>query len=228
MNDNHFGYQGATNLISQVLPRYSIASPNVEPHYQISGAVGILLRLFGSIDPEPLIKFAKFSSDDKRAKKVRNAAAELKSTRYHGAILADETGFGKNKETLLSLLLYCVMAEPTKPNVLLVPGTLIDSWLKELLSWPFFKTILSYEEKSFQATTKINSSHGNIDMPIVICAEGWCATSQMYAILVGKGSKVPGQQIVQLQPPKKTSYASHSHAADLPGSSTDPPVRDFE
>ncbi|KAJ5106182.1 Helicase C-terminal [Penicillium angulare] len=70
----------------------------------------------------------------------------------------EETGFGKAKESLLPLLLYCVVAKPTSPNVLLVPGTLIDPWLGELENWPFFETILSYDQRGVQRHVTISRS----------------------------------------------------------------------
>lgn len=120
-------------------------------HYQVNGAVGICLKLLGSIDPQPLTAFGKLAPDGGKAKRLKEAAAHLSHLCIHGAILADETGFGKTKIALLVLMLYCILARPKKPNVLLVPGTLIVHWLEELKEdWPFFRSILSHSEYVFR------------------------------------------------------------------------------
>lgn len=71
----------------------------------------------------------------------------------HGAILSDQTGFGKTKVALWALLLYCILARPKKPNVLLVPGTLMAPGLMEIKDpLAIFESILSYSEHTFKDT----------------------------------------------------------------------------
>ncbi|KAJ5737100.1 Helicase C-terminal [Penicillium malachiteum] len=119
-------------------------------HYQLSGAVGAVMKLTGLIDLEPLIKYGMVDLKSQKAEGIREAARHLESLKYHGAILADETGFGKTKLSLLALLLYCILAKPNKPHVLLIPGTLIGLWLDELSLWPYFTVFLSYGDPSFK------------------------------------------------------------------------------
>ncbi|RDW62917.1 uncharacterized protein DSM5745_10028 [Aspergillus mulundensis] len=132
-------------------------------HYQISGAVGIILKLYGHIDPQVLLESTN-CLDHPRAEEVREAAAVLNSVCLHGAILADETGFGKTKQSLLAAVLHTFLYNERdrrgnkchRPILLTVPPTLISQWLAEIRThWPWFFPILSYEDPIFQKDTKL-------------------------------------------------------------------------
>jgi hypothetical protein len=124
--------------------------------YQVSGAIGCLLKLYGTIDIEAvLIQMDK--GDDPSADSIRAAAGRLRDLTLHGCILADEVGFGKTKESLLVALIHSmVYAEKSKetipkdlhrPILLLVPPTLIGQWLKEIQTfWRCFRPVVSYSD----------------------------------------------------------------------------------
>ncbi|KAJ5574154.1 SNF2-like protein [Penicillium hispanicum] len=115
--------------------------------YQITGAVGLALKLIGKIPAKPLLELAGLSAESVEGQRVSRAADRLEDLRIHGAILADETGFGKTKQCLLAALLYAVIAiEPEcRPTLLLVPPGLISQWLDEIKEfWPFFTQVLSH------------------------------------------------------------------------------------
>ncbi|CEL03222.1 hypothetical protein ASPCAL04379 [Aspergillus calidoustus] len=129
-------------------------------HYQISGAVGIILKLYGQIDAEALLLATDYLQHP-QANMVREAAAQLKDICLHGAILADETGFGKTKQTLLAAVLHSILYmekdkegnECHKPVLLVVPPTLISQWLVEIHDhWPCLIPILSYDDSAFRMT----------------------------------------------------------------------------
>ncbi|KAJ6162488.1 SNF2-like protein [Penicillium canescens] len=115
--------------------------------YQINGAVGLLIKLLGNIDPVVLLKWARISRKDSEDKRVIQAAGRLKHLRLHAAICADLTGFGKTKLILLATILYSVLARTNKPTLLLVPSTLISQWVSEIeTNWPYLRPIMSYGE----------------------------------------------------------------------------------
>jgi SNF2 family DNA or RNA helicase len=102
-------------------------------HYQISGAVGLILKLYGQIDAEALL-LATDCLQHPQANMVREAAAQLKDICLHGALLADETSFGKTKQSLLAAVLHSILYmekdkegnECHRPVLLVVPPTLIS------------------------------------------------------------------------------------------------------
>ncbi|OQD66320.1 hypothetical protein PENDEC_c048G01584 [Penicillium decumbens] len=115
--------------------------------YQINGAIGLLIKLLGAIDPAVLLKWASIPVDSAEAVKVKNAAAKLQHLRLHAAICADLTGFGKTKLILLTSLLYSFLADTNRPTLLLVPSALISQWTTEIeTNWSYFRPILSYGE----------------------------------------------------------------------------------
>jgi SNF2 family DNA or RNA helicase len=54
------------------------------------------------------------------------AASEgLRALKLNGALLADETGFGKTEQALLVTLITSITTNSGKPTLLVVPATLI-------------------------------------------------------------------------------------------------------
>ncbi|XHG09858.1 hypothetical protein AWENTII_012895 [Aspergillus wentii] len=134
-------------------------------HYQVSGAIGLVLKLYGKIDAETLLKKTG-SMKHAQADDVRKAAAELQDLCIHGALLADETGFGKTKQALLGALLHTILYVESdeqgkrchKPMLLVVPPTLISQWLAEIrLNWPCFTPLLSYEDAAFRTGMELST-----------------------------------------------------------------------
>ncbi|KAI9376377.1 hypothetical protein BJX61DRAFT_538909 [Aspergillus egyptiacus] len=126
-------------------------------HYQISGAIGLILKLYGQIDAEVLLRKTN-RMEHALANDVREAAASLKDICINGAMLADETGFGKTKQALLAAVLHTFFYterdksgnECHRPVLLVIPPTLIRQWLVEILNyWPYLIPILSYEDPAF-------------------------------------------------------------------------------
>lgn len=114
--------------------------------YQIVGAIGILLKLFGMIDDELLLSGTGFDPQDPRAEKVSSAAGRLRDICIHGAMIADGTGFGKTKQCLLAALLFSFLTKENKPALLIVPASLIYLWVDEIQNhWgKGLRPILSY------------------------------------------------------------------------------------
>ena len=136
-------------------------------HYQISGAIGCILKMYGKIDVEKLLQATK-NKGNPRAKSIREAASHLQHLPVHGCILADEVGLGKTKQsllvTLLHILLYDIVDKDDSskilymPSLLLVPPTLINQWLQEIREfWPCFKAIISYSDHIFKETMALSS-----------------------------------------------------------------------
>jgi hypothetical protein len=63
--------------------------------YQISGAVTLILKLFGKIDIPRVLEKQKIDPTDPRAVRALAASKKLRALKLNGALLADETGFGK-------------------------------------------------------------------------------------------------------------------------------------
>jgi hypothetical protein len=128
-------------------------------HYQISGAVGIILKLYGHIDVDKLLKYCTHVTEDEIVV-MRKAADQLRDLCMSGCILADDVGFGKTKQLLLAAFLHIVMSEETdsqgnriyRPILLVVPSTLIDSWIKEIRAhWQgLFRLVVSYEDHDYK------------------------------------------------------------------------------
>lgn len=87
------------------------------------------------------------------------AAQKLRDLRIGGAILGDETGFGKTKQLLLATLIHTMLYEEYddagsrcyRPILLVIPPTLIRQWWMEIQTdWPYFRPLLSYEESAFR------------------------------------------------------------------------------
>ncbi|KAJ5619498.1 hypothetical protein N7510_003482 [Penicillium lagena] len=127
-------------------------------HYQISGAVGLILKQYGEIDANKLIGSAGLDSNDPRAEKVKLAAKKLTDLQTHCVILADETGFGKTITCLLMLLMRTMPTEIMKPTLLVVPATVIGQWLTEIRGhWPCFRPILSYNDSEWEDALGLDS-----------------------------------------------------------------------
>ncbi|KAJ6176868.1 Helicase C-terminal [Penicillium canescens] len=117
--------------------------------FQINGAVGLLLKLIGSIDPLALLKWAKIPHQSVEGQRVISAAGKLKHLTLHAAICADLTGFGETKLVLLAVQLYSILTEFNKPSLLVVPSALVSQWAAEIQKyWPYFRPILSYGGES--------------------------------------------------------------------------------
>lgn len=135
-------------------------------HYQISGAVGACLKLYGHIDVDKLLKYCGHVTEEEIAT-MREAAAQLRDLCLRGCILADDVGFGKTKQLLLAAFLHMVMSEETdgegniihRPTLLVVPSTLIDSWIKEIRGfWEgLFRLVVSYEDHDYKDVLKETS-----------------------------------------------------------------------
>ncbi|KGO68052.1 Helicase, C-terminal [Penicillium expansum] len=120
-------------------------------HYQIVAAVGILLKLNGHIHGRALLKACGVEATSNRAKKAIKAAEKLTDLQTYGSIVADSTGFGKTKETLLALLIQCLISKVNKPSMILVPAPLVAQWLKEAKEyWPGLRVILSHGDPTLQ------------------------------------------------------------------------------
>lgn len=133
-------------------------------NYQLFGAVGVILKLYGGIDAEKLL-VETGNVDHPRADDVRDAAQSLRDICVHGALLADETGLGKTKQCLLSAALHSFLytemdddgKECYRPMLLVLPPTLIRQWVKEIChEWPLFHPVLSYEDPGLKLTLDID------------------------------------------------------------------------
>jgi SNF2 family DNA or RNA helicase len=135
--------------------------------YQISGAVGCILKMYGKVDADKLLRGTN-NTKNPRAKDVQNAAASLQHLLVHGCILADEVGLGKTKQSLLAALLHILLYDITDkddnskvlymPMLLLVPPTLINQWLHEIREyWPCFKAHISYSDHMFKESMALSS-----------------------------------------------------------------------
>jgi SNF2 family DNA or RNA helicase len=86
--------------------------------YQISGAVGMVLKIYGCIDE------SLFAGTSPQALDMREAARDLEDVTVHGCIMADEVGFGKTKQLLLAAYLHTLLYPEQKPVVGRDTGTL--------------------------------------------------------------------------------------------------------
>ncbi|KAJ0425565.1 P-loop containing nucleoside triphosphate hydrolase protein [Aspergillus carlsbadensis] len=199
-------------------------------HYQISGAVGIILKLYGQIDAEALL-LETDCLQHPQANIVREAAAQLKDICLHGAILADETGFGKTKQSLLAAVLHSILYrekdkrgdECHRPVLLVVPPTLITQWLAEIYDhWPCFIPVLSYEDSGFRMAMDLPA----IPPKAMKCFPDTELLPKRLRYIFDERSKMARQAIVI------TSYATHRQRTGrveesrVPGKPYDPPQYD--
>ena len=75
---------------------------------QVSGVIECVLKLYGQVDAEKLLK-AMGKETGPSATDIRHVATLLNDLKLHGAILSDEVGFGKTKQSLLVTLLHSVL-----------------------------------------------------------------------------------------------------------------------
>ncbi|KAJ5529629.1 SNF2-like protein [Penicillium freii] len=100
--------------------------------YQITGAIGLVLKLFGGIDAKLLLSATGLNPQDPRAERVSSAAEKLRDLQIYGAMIADGTGFGKTKQCLLAALLFSFLTTENKPALLITPTSVIYQWLTEI------------------------------------------------------------------------------------------------
>jgi hypothetical protein len=119
--------------------------------------------MYGSIDSETLLTNTG-SMGHPLADRVREAAKLLTDVCVNGAILADETGFGKTKQCLLAATIHALLfaeKDPQgrqcyRPILLVCPPTLIRQWVAEIYyHWPFLRCVLSYEDNSLKNSLDI-------------------------------------------------------------------------
>ncbi|KAL3464256.1 hypothetical protein BJX64DRAFT_286678 [Aspergillus heterothallicus] len=199
-------------------------------HYQISGAVGVLLKLYGHIDPE-LLLLATDCLQHPQANMVREAAARLKDLCLHGAILADETGFGKTKQSLLVAVLHGILYTEKdtegnncyRPALLVVPPTLITQWLAEIHDhWPCLIPVLSYDDPAFRMAMDLS-----VIPPAAMRAFPDVALLPEHLRFIFDKHNEKARRVIII-----TSYATHRHRAGrveesrTPGKIYDPPQFD--
>ncbi|KAH0346279.1 hypothetical protein KCU83_g7430, partial [Aureobasidium melanogenum] len=129
-------------------------------HYQISGAIGCILKLYGKIDVDKLLSKTP-KPYDFDVEKVKAAADKLHDLLVHGVILGDDVGFGKTKQGLLTACLYQLLDDEQhpkhsqeilhKPALLVVPSSLIHGWMVEIRNeWPCFDLVVSFDDHNFK------------------------------------------------------------------------------
>lgn len=132
--------------------------------YQVLGAVGLHLKLYGRIDAGKLLR-ATSQTGHPRAAQIKEAASRLEDLLMHGAIMADDVGFGKTIMLLLAAFLHSVSTDEVeagrilhRPILLVTPPALISQWVKEIRhEWPFFQAVISYEDHEFRETMALSS-----------------------------------------------------------------------
>lgn len=133
-------------------------------NYQLCGAVGVVLKLYGYVDAELLLA-GTGQLDHPQAADVRVAASQLRDICIHGALLADETGFGKTKQALLAAVLHTFLytefdddgEQCYRPILIVLPPTLIRQWAVEIFNeWPLFRVFLSYEDMTLRSSVDID------------------------------------------------------------------------
>ena len=134
-------------------------------NYQISGAVGAVLKLYGDIDADALLR-ACGQPDHPRASEIKQAAAGLKDLLVHGCILADDVGFGKTITGLLVAFFHTFLYDEVdengeelfKPIYLVVPASVVTQWLVEIRNhWPYFTAVVSYEDHGLKTEMALHS-----------------------------------------------------------------------
>jgi hypothetical protein len=126
-------------------------------HYQISGAVGCILKLYGRIDVDKLLSKSKqpYAFD---VEKVRRAAERLHDLLVHGVVLADDVGFGKTKQLLLIGYLHMLLGDKNLPTLLVAPSTLVHGWIKEIRAhWKCFQLVVSFEDHDWKKELALSS-----------------------------------------------------------------------
>ena len=133
--------------------------------YQISGAVGAVLKLYGNIDPDALLRACR-QPDHPRASEIRQAASGLNDLLVHGCILADDVGFGKTIMCLLVAFFHTFLYDEVdergeelfKPIYLVVPASVVTQWLVEIRNhWPYFTAVVSYEDHGLKTEMALHS-----------------------------------------------------------------------
>lgn len=129
-------------------------------HYQISGAIGCVLKLYGKIDVEKLLSATPtpYSFD---VEKVKAAAEVLQDLMVHGCLLCDDVGFGKTKQGLLVAYINQLLSHDAnpdhpeevlhRPGLLVVPSSLVHPWLVEIReNWKCFDLVVSFDDHNFK------------------------------------------------------------------------------
>jgi hypothetical protein len=133
--------------------------------FQVTGAIGAVLKLYGRIDVEKLLVATEYLNHPK-ANDIRAAAAGLEDLLIHGCILADDVGFGKTIQSLTVVFFHSILYDKKgedgevvcEPSLLVVPATVINQWLAEIRQhWPYFELVISYEDHNFKAEMAMNS-----------------------------------------------------------------------
>lgn len=135
--------------------------------YQILGAIGCVLKLYGRIDAEKLLRATNYLANP-QAEDIRRAAADLQDVLLHGAILANDTGFGKTKQSLLVACMHTILYDAPrpgeaskqdyKPTLLVAPLTLINQWLLEMRDcWPSLQVVVSFSQHDYRESMALSS-----------------------------------------------------------------------
>lgn len=168
----------------------------------------MILKLYGKIDAEKLLRATK-ALDHPRAAAIRQAAAQLNSLKIHGAIMADDVGFGKTIQLLLAAFLHTLLTDEYsdgkvlyRPMLLVTPPSLINQWLAEIRDhWPYFAPIISYEDHNFKEAMSLDAlSHSAMaELPSME------TTPQALRYVWDTSSRAAGRVIIV------TSYETHKN-----------------
>ncbi|KAI9782077.1 MAG: hypothetical protein M1839_005423 [Geoglossum umbratile] len=112
--------------------------------WQVNGACQMLLRTLGYV-PLP--------AAHKTRPEVKSALGRLSCLAVHGGILADQTGLGKTKQTLLFLSYYTQFhiemhdqSPVHRPILLVVPSQVVKQWADDIIDYfPDFNLLISYD-----------------------------------------------------------------------------------
>lgn len=133
-------------------------------YYQVSGAVGVILKQYGRIDARRLLDYAGVDPDSDDGKQVVHAARALEDICIHSALLADDTGVGKTMTLMLIAVIHASQTRINRPMLLVVPSSLILQWLEEAKAhWPGLRLVLSHSDEGLVKSSK-GGTLGNQEM----------------------------------------------------------------